>query len=51
MDHTKIETVYLDSPCRELSMRGLGFIVARFFSGVDFSCASTGDPTQLCPAI
>ena len=27
MDHTKIDTAYLDSPCQELSNGGLGFVV------------------------
>ena len=28
MDHTKIGTAYLNFPRRELSVRGLGFVVA-----------------------
>ena len=28
MDHTKVDPADLDSPCRELSVRGLGFVVA-----------------------
>ena len=40
MDHTKIVQADLDSPRRELSNGGLGFVVALSVrSGIDFSCA------------
>ena len=40
MDHTKINTVELDSPRRELSNGGLGFVVALLVRlGINFSCA------------
>ena len=40
-------SVDLDSPCLELSIRGLGFgITLLVCSRADFSCASTG-PIQL----
>ena len=52
MDHTKLDTVDLDSPCRDLSDGGLGFVVAliaricrslySLFSGIDFSCVYLG---------
>ena len=45
MDDTKIYTVDLDSPRRELYVRGLGFVVAlSVFLGINFSCASSGGP-------
>ena len=33
MDHKKIDTAYLDSPRRELSVRGLKFVIAFWFVG------------------
>ena len=48
MAHTKIDTVDLDSPCRELFVHGLKFVVALpFFLEIALSCASTGGPIQL----
>ena len=48
MDHTKICTVDLTFPPRELSMRGLVFVVALSdLSGIDRLCVSTGGPIQL----
>ena len=48
MNHTKICTADLDSPCREFSNGGLGFVVAFLvFWGINFSCASTRNPIQL----
>ena len=48
MGRTKIDTADLDSPRRELSNGGLGFVVAlSVFSGIDFSCAYQGLPIQL----
>ena len=48
MDQTKIVPADLDSPHRELSNGGLGIVVALLVRrGIDFSCASTGDPIQL----
>ena len=48
MDHMKICTVGLGSPRQELSVRGLGFVVARlvFWENI-FSCASAAGPIQL----
>ena len=44
MDHTKIVPADLKSPCRELSIRGLGFVVTPLArSGIDFFvCVYTG---------
>ena len=37
MDHTKMNPKYLDSPCQDLSVCGLGFVVAlTVFTGIDF---------------
>ena len=47
MYHTKIVQADLDVPCRELSMYGLGFVVALPFLGIKCSCAFTGGPMQL----
>lgn len=48
MDYTKMNPKYTDSPRRELSVLGLGFVVAVLaHSGIDFSCAYTGGPIQL----
>ena len=39
MDQTKVHTADLDSPRRELSNGGLGFVVALSVrGGIDFSC-------------
>ena len=48
MDHTKIDPADLDSPCRGLSVRGLGFVVAFFcsFRNWFFVCVYWG-PIQL----
>ena len=46
VDHTKIGTAYLDSPCQEFSNCGLGFVVY-VFSGNIFSWISTGGLIQL----
>ena len=41
MDHTKMNSKVLDFPCRELSIRGLGFVVALpVRPGIDFFCVS-----------
>ena len=44
MSYTKIDPADLDSPCRELSIHGLGFVVAIFGSLVNyvFVCAYWG---------
>ena len=48
MGHTKIDHMDLDSPRQELSVRGLGFVVALLVHwGIIFVCASTGGPIQL----
>ena len=48
MGHTKIVRTDLNSPCRELSVRGLGFVVALpVFSGINFVCAPTERAIQL----
>ena len=40
MDHTKIDTADLDSPCRELSNNGLGIAVALLVrQGINVVCA------------
>ena len=51
MDHTKIDTAYLDSPCRGLSVRGLGFVAALsvFFRGLIFRICALG--VQSNPAV
>ena len=42
MDHARIITANLDSPRREPSNSGLGFVVAlTFFSGIDFYLPTT----------
>ena len=47
MDHTNIDQPDLDSPRQELSVRGLGFVVALSFRWqMNFSCATTGGPIQ-----
>ena len=52
MNHTKINPKYLDSSCRELFVRGLGFFIAlSAFWGINFSCACTGCPIQLYKAV
>ena len=41
-------SVDLDSPRRELSVRGFGFVVTCLvISGMDFVCVATGDSMQL----
>ena len=50
MDHTKLDQAHLDSPCRELSVRGLGFVVALsfFFWDQFFVCVYWGfDPAAV----
>ena len=48
MDHTKIDTAYLHSPCQEFSNGGLSIVVAPpVCSGDDFPSACTGGPIQL----
>ena len=48
MDHTKIGHVNLNSPCQELSIHGLGFVVARLVRWQNIlSCACTGGAIQL----
>ena len=47
MDHTKTVTADLDSPRRELSVRGLGFVVAFLVCWQIIVCASTGGAIQL----
>ena len=44
MDHTKMNPKYLDSSCRELSVRGLVFVVALlvFFGNYYFVCVHWG---------
>ena len=43
MDHTKMYQADLDSPCRELFVPSLRFVVALlFFWEIIFLCASTG---------
>ena len=43
MDHTKIGTAYLDSPCQELSDGGLGIVVALLVRwGIDFCVRALG---------
>ena len=32
MDHTKVDQAGLNSPCQELFLRSLGFIVGAFYS-------------------
>ena len=44
----KIDNADLEFPCRELSVRGLGFVIALSVRWqIDFSCASTRGPIQL----
>ena len=46
MDHTKIDTAYLDFPRQELSNSDLGNVVALpFFQESIFLCACTGGST------
>ena len=48
MDHIRTNTVDLDFHHRELSVRGLVFVVALSVrSQIDFSCASTGGAIHL----
>ena len=47
MDHTKIVPADPGSPCQELSVRGLRFLIALLIFLNYFSCASTGGPIQL----
>ena len=48
MDHTKTYQADLDLPCRELSVRGLGFVVALLVRWqIYFSCSSTVGAIQL----
>ena len=48
MDDTKPYLNDLDSPRRELSSGGLGFVVALMVClEIIFVCVSTGDPIQL----
>ena len=35
MDHTKKYQVVMDSPCRELSLRDLGFVVCSLFGSLE----------------
>ena len=60
MDHTKLDQADLDFPCRELSVRGLGFIVGLLFFlklifcvrllGVQSSCITSINYEQLSGA-
>ena len=51
MDHIKIDTAYLDSPCQELSVRGLGFVVALMVCWEIDSCMrSLGSNPAVLPA-
>ena len=44
----KIDTADLDSPCQEIFVHSLGFVVAlTFFSEIVFCCVSDGGPLQL----
>ena len=48
MGHTKIDHADLDSPRQELSIRGLGIVIALLVrQGIALSRASTGGPIQL----
>ena len=48
MDQTKIVPADLNSPCRELFIRGLGFVVTPLVrSEIVFLCASTQGAIQL----
>ena len=48
MRYTKTIKADVDSPCPELSISGLGFVVALLVrSGIPFSCAYTWQPMQL----
>ena len=48
LDHTKIDTVELESPCQELFIHGLGFVVhSRCGLEIYFLSASTGGAIQL----
>ena len=48
MDHTKMNSKDLDFPRRELSIRGLGFVVALPVRlGIVFLCESTKGAIQL----
>ena len=47
MDQTKLYQVDLDSPRRDLSNGGLGFLVALLvYSGINFLCVCSGGPIQ-----
>ena len=48
MDHANMYLADLNSPCRELSACGLGFVVAILvFSGINLSCECTEEAVQL----
>ena len=50
MDHTKVDQADLDFPCRELSVRGLGFAVALLVhSGIGFLSACIGWQSSCIP--
>ena len=47
MDHTKVYTTDPDSPCQELSVRGLGFVVALLVcSEIDFCVRLQGEQSS-----